>query len=67
VRLALRFQDDETGVHIKQSIEAGFSGFGEFLDPFWRLVFPARFARAKDENVRTEFPRLRDLLHQDAA
>ncbi len=69
VRLILKLQDDETGVAIEQSIEAGFSGAGSSLDGVFRLFFPARFAAAKDEHVRTEFPKLRDFLRQrpDAA
>jgi len=66
VKLVLHLQDDNTGVQIEQSIEAGFSGAGEFLDPLFRLFFPESLARAKDEHVRTEFPRLRDFLHQEA-
>ena len=65
VRLILQLKDDETGVDIEQSIEAGFSGVGAPLDPVFRLFFPARFAAAKDEHVRTEFPKLRDFLRQE--
>ena len=65
VRLVLQLQDDDTGVHIEQSIEAGFSGFAGFLDPVFRLLFPASFAAAKDEHVQTEFPKLRDFLRQE--
>ncbi len=66
VKLALRFQDDDTGVQIEQSIEAGFQGAGEFLDPVFKLFFPESVARAKEEHVRAEFPRLRDFLRQEA-
>jgi hypothetical protein len=65
VRLILQLKDDEMGVEIEQSIEAGFSGFASRLDPVFRLFFPARFAAAKDEHVRTEFPKLRDFLRQE--
>jgi hypothetical protein len=37
---------------------------GFFLDPLLRLFFPPRFAADKDEHVRTELPKLRDLLRQ---
>ena len=66
VRLVLRLKDDDTGVQIEQSIEAGFSGAASGLDPVFRLLFPPSFAAAKDEHVRTEFPKLRDFLHQKA-
>jgi len=65
VRLVLRMQDDDTGVQVDQSIEAGFSGFAGFLDLAFRLFFPPSFAAAKDEHVQTEFPKLRDFLHQE--
>lgn len=67
VRLVLKFDDDGAGVSIEQSIVAGLPGAGAILDPLFRLVFPPRFAAAKDEHVRTEFVRLRDLLHAGAA
>lgn len=65
VRLVFQLKDDDTGVQIEQSIQAGFSGAAGFLDPMFRLFFPASFAAAKDEHVRTEFPKLRDLLRQE--
>jgi uncharacterized protein YndB with AHSA1/START domain len=65
VRLVFQLKDDDTGVQIVQSIQAGFSGFAGFLDPIFRLFFPASFAAAKDEHVRTEFPKLRDFLRQE--
>ena len=65
VRLVFRLQDDEVGVQIEQSIQAGYSGFARFLDPVFRLFFPESFAAAKDEHVRTEFPRLKDFLCRD--
>ena len=66
VKLALSFRDDDTGVQIEQSIQAGFSGAGEFLDPLFKLFFPESLARAKDEHVRTECPRLRDFLRHES-
>ena len=65
VRLVFRLQDDEVGVQIEQSIQAGYSGFARFLDPVFRLVFPESFAAAKDEHVRTEFLKLKDFLCRD--
>jgi uncharacterized protein YndB with AHSA1/START domain len=66
VKLTLSLQDDDTGVQIEQSVQAGFSGAGEILDPLFKLFFQESLARAKDEHVRMEFPKLRDFLHQDA-
>ncbi len=66
VRLVLQLKDDDTGVQIEQSIEAGFSGAASGLDPVFRLLFPTRFAAAKDEHVRTEFPKLLDFVRQKA-
>ena len=34
------------------------------LDPLLRPFFPARFAADKDEHVRTELPKLRELLRE---
>ena len=65
VRLVFRLQDDEVGVQIEQSIQAGYSGFARFLDPVFRLFFPESFAAAKDEHVRTEFLKLKDFLCRD--
>ena len=65
VKLVLQLNDDNTGVEIEQSIEAGFLGFASFLDPVFRLFFPPSFAAAKDEHVRAEFPKLRDFLRQE--
>ena len=61
VRLVLQLKDYYTGVVIEQSIE---SGVASRLDPAFRLLFSARFAAAKDEHVRTEFPKLRDFLRK---
>jgi hypothetical protein len=65
VKLILRFADDDRGTQVEQSIEAGLAGVGRFLDPLFRLLFPPSFAAAKDGHVRTEFPRLRDMLRQE--
>jgi uncharacterized protein YndB with AHSA1/START domain len=67
VRLVLRLKDDDTGVQIEQSIQAGFSGFAGFLDPAFRLFFSTGFGAGKDEHVRTEFPKLRDFLRKGTA
>jgi hypothetical protein len=60
----LDLADDAQGVAITHTIEAGFRGLGRLLDPLLRLYLSHNFERAMDEHVRTEFPRLRDLLRQ---
>ena len=64
VRLALDLRDDESGVAITHTIEAGFKGPGRLLDPLIRLYFSRKFAAAMDDHVKTEFPLLRDRLPQ---
>ena len=51
------------GVHIAHTITAGLRGPGRVLDPLLRLYFSRGFARAMDEHVRAEFPKLRDVLY----
>ena len=62
--LSLEFQDRDGGVKITHTTRAGLRGVGRILDPLLRLAFSKRFARELDEHVRTEFPRLRDLVRQ---
>ena len=64
VRLSLDLTDDESGVAITHTIEAGFKGPGRPLDPLIRLYFSRKFAAALDDHVKTEFPLLRDRLPQ---
>ena len=64
VRLSLDLTDDQSGVVITHTIEAGFKGPGSLLDPLIRLYFSSKFAAAMDEHVKTEFPLLRDRLPQ---
>jgi hypothetical protein len=64
VRLSLDLRDDEGGVAITHTIEAGFKGPGRLLDPLIRLYFSRKFAAALDDHVKTEFPLLRDRLPQ---
>ena len=61
-RLSLDLTDDERGVAITHTIEAGFKGPGTLLDPLIRLYFSEKFAAALDDHVKTEFPLLRDRL-----
>lgn len=60
--LCLDLADDETGVTIRHTIRAGVGGIGRILDPLLRLYATPRFARDLDAHVRSEFPKLRDLL-----
>jgi hypothetical protein len=62
--LTLKLADDTAGVLITHTIEAGFSGLGTLLDPLLRLYFSNAFSQAMDEHVRTEFPKLRDMLRR---
>jgi hypothetical protein len=62
--LSLELEDDDEGVTITHTIRAGFAGAGRILDPLLRLYFSESFTRALDEHVKTEFPKLRDMLHR---
>ena len=64
VKLIFSLQDDGAGVQVEHSIEVGYAASGAFLDPLLRLFFSPRFAADKDEHVRTELPKLRDLLRE---
>ena len=61
-RLRLELTDEHGGCLVRHTVEAGYQGLGRILDPFLRLYVTPRFAAALDEHVRTEFPKLRDLL-----
>jgi hypothetical protein len=63
VRLALEVRDDSGHVELIHTVTAGWSGRGAVLDPLWRLYFSRSFEQAMERHVRTEFRRLRDLLH----
>jgi hypothetical protein len=67
VKLIFSLQDDGAGVQVEHAIEVGYAGAAAFLDPLLRPFFPPRFAADKDEHVRTELPKLRDLLRQEGA
>ena len=62
-RLTLELTDRDDGVAIRHTITAGWDGPGRLLDPLWRLYWSPRFATMMDQHARTEFPRMRDLLH----
>ena len=63
-RLGLEFSDYEGGVEITHTLRGGFRGAGGLLDPLVKVYLSRRFANDLDDHVRTEFPLLRDLLHQ---
>jgi hypothetical protein len=63
VRLSLELEDDDEGVTVEHTLRIGFAGIGRVLDPIFRIYFSEKFARAMDEHVRTEFPKLERMLH----
>jgi hypothetical protein len=65
VKLVLSLKDDASGVNITHCICAGYGGIGRLFDPLFRLWFASDFAAAMDKHARTEFAKLRDLLHPD--
>ena len=65
-RLHLEFSDYEGGVAIAHTVRAGLHGVGRALDPLLKIYLSRRFASDLDDHVRTEFPLLRDMLHQRA-
>jgi hypothetical protein len=67
VFLILELEDMDDGVRLKHTIDAGFSGLGRIFDPIFRIYFTEVFAEAMNEHVRTEFPKLRDMLRKRAA
>jgi hypothetical protein len=62
--LSLELKDDKEGVAITHTIRAGFEGIGEVFDAIFRVYFSEEFEKAMDEHVKTEFPKLRDLLSE---
>ena len=64
VWLSLELEDEDDGVTITHTIRAGFADVGRILDPLFRIYFSESFTRAMDEHVKTEFPKLRDMLHR---
>ncbi|MFN8557184.1 MAG: hypothetical protein U0531_07470 [Dehalococcoidia bacterium] len=60
--LELDFADDDRGVTVTHTVRAGLPGAGAVLDPLIRLYLSDAFARALDEHVKVEMPRLGVLL-----
>ncbi len=59
----LELEDGAGGVTITQTTRVGYQGAGRLLDPLLRLYFSPGYAQALDDHARTEFPKLRELLH----
>jgi hypothetical protein len=64
VWLSIELEDDDDGLTIAHTIRAGFAGAGRILDPLFRTYLSESFIRAMDEHVKSEFPKLRDMLHR---
>jgi hypothetical protein len=62
--LTVGFDDNEAGVAITHTIRAGFAGISKLFDPIFRLYFSTGFAKAMDEHVRVEFPKLGAMLQR---
>lgn len=54
--------DEQNGVTITHTIQAGWSGLRRILDPLFRLYFTRAFAVALDEHLRNEYQLLRDVV-----
>lgn len=65
--LVIELEDTADGVHITHTFRAGFEGIGRVLDPLIRAHLGKNFERAMDEHVKTEFPRLAELLELERA
>lgn len=63
VRVTLTLCEHGRGLRLRHTTTAGWAGWRRVLDPVWRLYFTPEFAIAMDMHARTEFSRLRDLLH----
>ena len=63
VRFLIELADTPAGVAITHTLQAGFTGLGRIVDPAFRMYFSKTFAKAMDEHVRIEFPKLQQLLN----
>lgn len=64
--LRLELVDQPDGCLVRHTVEVGYCGPGRVLDPILRLYLTPKFVAELDEHVHTEFPRLRDYLHDVA-
>lgn len=60
--LIVEADEDDAGVMLTHTLQAGFKGIGSVLDPLLRLYFSDGFARAMDEHAQAEFPMLGGML-----
>lgn len=60
--LILEAADDDEGVMLTHTLQAGFRGIGSILDPLLRLYFSNKFAHAMDDHAQSEFPMLGAML-----
>jgi hypothetical protein len=67
VWLRLDLADDGAGVTITHTVRAGVRGLGAVVDPLLRRYFSEDLARDLDAHVRTEFPKLREVLSAGTA
>ena len=65
--LTLKLEDTVDGVIISHTIEAGFRRMGKLFDFILRFYMPRGFEDEMDKHVKTEFPKLRDLLRACAS
>lgn len=65
--IAFDLEEDDAGLTIIHTIQAGFRGLGRVLDPLFRLYFTRRFAEALDEHLRIEYVLLREVTQPAAA
>ncbi len=66
VRLVIELEDDPAGVTVTHTLRAGLEGLGRLADPLLRLYLSDEFARALDDHVKIEFPKLGALLRSSA-
>jgi hypothetical protein len=62
VWLTVELNDVDDGVIVTHTLDAGRRGFASVVNPVLRCYFTPQFAQDLDDHVRSEFPRLRDLL-----
>ena len=65
IKLLLQLEDDDEGVHIVHTVKIGYRGIGSLLDPVLKSIFSKDFERKMETHIKTEFPKLRNLLRQD--
>ena len=64
ILLSFEMKDIKNDVQLIHTINFGYKGIGKILDPLFKLFIPNNFAKEMDKHVKTEFPKLRDVLHK---